>query len=150
MTKIDDSKELKVSAIQNGTVLDHIPSNQLFRVIDILKLNESSDAITFGINLDSKSMVNKGIIKIANRFFCDNEINMISLIAPNASVNIIHDFKVAEKKIISLPEKVTGIVKCMNPACVTNHQNIETQFTTTRKNNKIGLVCRYCEKITEI
>ena len=137
----NDGKQLKVSAIKNGTVLDHIPSCQVFKVIDILGLSGSEHPVTFGVNLDSKSMGRKGIIKISERFF---------KIAPNASVNIIRDFKVVEKKLLTIPETICGIVKCINPMCVTNHEDIPTRFRTIVKGSEIQLQCVYCEKITDL
>lgn len=146
----NEDRQLKVSAIKNGTVLDHIPSCQVFKVIDILGLNESEHPVTFGLNLDSKSMGSKGIIKISERFFRDDELNKIALIAPNASVNIIRDFKVVEKKLLTIPETICGIVRCINPMCVTNHENITTKFKTIVKGSEIQLLCAYCEKITDL
>ena len=143
-------KQLKVSAIKNGTVLDHIPSGQVFKVIDILGLYDSAHPVTFGVNLDSKSMGRKGIIKISERFFKDDELNKIALIAPNASVNIIRDFEVVEKKVLEIPETISGIVRCINPMCVTNHENIQTKFKTIVKGNQIRILCSYSEKITDI
>ena len=147
--EINDGKQLKVSAIKNGTVLDHIPSCQVFKVIDILGLSGSEHPVTFGVNLDSKSMGRKGIIKISERFFKDDELNKIALIAPNASVNIIRDFKVVEKKLLTI-ETICGIVKCINPMCVTNHEDIPTRFRTIVKGSEIQLQCVYCEKITDL
>lgn len=145
-----NERQLKVSAIKNGTVLDHIPSDQVFKVIDILGLADTPHPVTFGINLDSKSMGHKGIIKISERLFKDDELNKIALIAPNASINIIKEYEVVEKKRISLPDTVVGIVKCMNPMCVTNHQPIETRFTTIRKGDHTELRCHYCEKAADL
>lgn len=138
-----------VSAIKEGTVVDHIPSEQLFRVIDILGLNRISNQITFGINLDSKILGKKAIIKIADKFFEDDDINRIALIAPQAKINIIKDFEVVEKRILTTPTEIKGIVKCMNPMCITNHQAVPTLFTATRKDNGPELLCHYCEKITD-
>ena len=146
----NDGQQLKVSAIKDGTVLDHIPSSQVFKVIDILGLSGSEHPVTFGVNLDSKSMGRKGIIKISERFFRDDELNKIALIAPNASVNIIRNFRVAEKKVLAIPETVSGMVKCINPMCVTNHEDIPTKFKTIVKGSEIRLLCSYCEKITDI
>ena len=143
-------KQLKVSAIKNGTVLDHIPADQLFKVIDILGLSRSSNQITFGTNLESKLLGKKAIIKISDKFFKDDDINRIALIAPQAKINIIHDFEVVEKKVLSIPASIEGIAKCMNPACVTNHQNILTRFTTIADSPDVKLLCRYCEKITDL
>jgi aspartate carbamoyltransferase regulatory subunit len=141
-------KHLKVSAIKEGTVLDHIPPDQLFNVIDILGLAHSANQMTFGTNLDSKLLGKKAIIKIADRFFKDDDINKIALIAPQAKINIIHDFEVVEKKELSIPATIKGIVKCMNPVCITNHQPVETLFTTIKENGELKLLCHYCEKAT--
>jgi len=146
----NDGQQLKVSAIKDGTVLDHIPSSQVFKVIDILGLSGSEHPVTFGVNLDSKSMGRKGIIKISERFFRDDELNKIALIAPNASVNIIRNFRVAEKKVLAIPETVSGMVKCINPMCVTNHEDIPAKFKTIVKGSEIQLLCHYCEKITDL
>ena len=83
----NNEKQLKVSAIKNGTVLDHIPSGQVFKVIDILGLYDSPHPVTFGVNLDSRSMGSKGIIKISERFFKDDELNKIALIASGQQVD---------------------------------------------------------------
>ena len=139
-------KHLKVSAIKEGTVIDHIPADQLFKVIDILGLSHSENQITFGTNLDSKLLGKKAIIKIADRFFKNEDIDRIALIAPQAKINVIHNFEVVEKRILSVPPTIRGIVKCMNPVCVTNHQPVETLFTTIRENGEIRLLCHYCEK----
>ena len=145
----NSEKYLRVNAIKNGTVLDHIPSEQIFRVIDILGIADSTNPVTFGINLESRSMGKKGIIKLAERFFKDDELNKIALVAPMASVNIIRDFEVIEKKVLTIPESITGIAKCFNPMCVTNHQEIETKFKTIVKDNEIKLLCTYSEKTTD-
>ncbi len=142
-------KQLKVSAIKDGTVLDHIPADQLFNVIEILGLSKSLKQITFGTNLDSKLLGKKGIIKIADKYFEDDDINRIALIAPQAKINIIHNFEVVEKRILSIPAKVKSIVKCMNPKCITNHQQVETSFTTIFKEEGFELLCHYCERITD-
>lgn len=141
-------KELKVSAIKNGTVLDHIPANQLFEVISILGLKECGNQITFGMNLESKLLGKKAIIKVADRFFEETEINKVALVAPDAKINIIRDFEVVEKNVLKVPDQIVGIVKCANPKCVTNHQPITTKFDTTYENGVLKLHCHYCEKNT--
>ena len=143
-------KELVVSALENGTVLDHIPAENVYKALDILNLRGIENQITIGINLTSKFFGKKGIIKIEDKFFEDEELNKLALIAPQATVNIIRDFKVVEKKKLSMPKEVVGIAKCRNPKCVTNHQPIQTRFATVEKDNKISLLCHFCEKSTEI
>ncbi|MGM9774837.1 MAG: aspartate carbamoyltransferase regulatory subunit [Candidatus Egerieousia sp.] len=142
---------LQVSAIKNGTVLDHIPADQLFNVIQILGLNKNcSNRLTFGTNMESRQMGKKAIIKIEDRFFKPSEINKIALVAPDAKLNTIKEFKVVEKKVIKVPKEIVGIAKCMNPMCITNHQPIRTRFTTSYENDHLSLVCHYCEKATDI
>lgn len=147
MEKEDSRKEFKVSAIENGTVIDHIPPSSVFQVIKILKLKETEDQILFGTNLDSHKMGKKGIIKVSNIFFKPNEINKIALVAPTATLIVIRDFNVVEKKKVQVPDKVDHIVRCFNPNCITNHETVTTKFTVIDKKN-LKLKCHYCEKIT--
>ena len=139
--------KLKVSAINNGTVIDHIPSENLFKVISILGLQKVKTQITFGANFESEKLGSKAIIKLSDVFFEDDEINKISLIAKNANLNIIRDYEVVEKRLVEVPDKIVGIVKCFNPKCITNNEEITTRFTVISK-NPIDLKCKYCEKIT--
>ncbi|MFH1005070.1 MAG: aspartate carbamoyltransferase regulatory subunit [Bacteroidota bacterium] len=141
-------KELKVSAIENGTVIDHIPSKNVFLVIKILNLESSEDMILFGTNLESKKYKTKGIIKVSNKFFIKEEINKIALVAPDATLIEIKNFHVTTKKVVHIPDEVIAIVKCFNPNCITNHENIITRFKVISK-NEIKLQCHYCEKITD-
>ena len=136
--------------MENGAVLDHIPAENVYKALDLLNLKGIENQITIGINLNSKAQGRKGIIKIEGRFFEDDELGKLALIAPHATVNVIRDFKVVEKKELELPKEVIGIAKCRNPKCVTNHQPITTRFTTTKKGDEISLLCRYCEKSTSI
>ena len=142
-------KELVVSALENGTVLDHIPAENVYKALDLLDLKDLESQITIGINLTSKVHGKKGIIKIADKFFEDEELNKLALIAPKATVNVIRDFKVVEKKTLVTPEDVIGIAKCRNPKCVTNHQPVKTWFKTIDNGDEISLLCHYCEKITD-
>ena len=142
-------KELVVSALENGTVLDHIPAENVYKALRILNLKGIENQITIGINLNSKQHGKKGIIKSADKFFEDDELNKLALLAPEATVNVIRDFKVVEKKKVELPKEISGIAKCMNPKCVTNHQPITTRFTVNVKGNETSLLCHYCEKISD-
>ncbi len=142
-----EQKELKVSAIKNGTVIDHIPAANLFKVISLLGLQSISNQITFGTNLESGKLGRKAIIKVADRVFSDDEINKIALVAPMAKLNIIENYEVKEKKQVSLPDEVSGYVRCMNPKCITNHEAIRTLFSVVNK-APLALKCHYCEKVT--
>jgi aspartate carbamoyltransferase regulatory subunit len=144
---MDKAKELQVSAIKDGTVIDHIPAERLFDVINILGLFNIQEMITFGTNMDSKQLGKKGIIKVANRFFKDVEIDKIALVAPHAKLNIIENYEVIEKRVVEIPDEIVNIAKCFNPKCITNNENIKTRFAVISQ-NPIELKCRYCEKIT--
>ena len=137
-------KELQVAALENGTAIDHIPSEQLFKVVSLLEIEQLDTPVTIGYNLDSKKMSKKGIIKISDKFFEEDEINRISLIAPNVKLNIIRDYEVVEKKLVALPDEVSSIVKCNNPKCITNNEPMNTHFNVIDKKN-VTLKCQYCE-----
>ena len=143
-------KELIVSALENGTVLDHIPAENAYKALDILGLKDINSQITIGINLNSRMYGKKGIIKIADRFFKDEELNKLALIAPKGTVNIIRDFHVVEKKKLEMPAEIEGIARCMNPKCITNHQPVPTRFTVCEEKGEISLLCHYCEKKSDI
>jgi aspartate carbamoyltransferase regulatory subunit len=141
----DNEKELQVKALKNGTVIDHIPSDKLFKVVSLLQLDSVRNQITIGNNLNSKLMGRKGIIKISDRYYKDEEISRIALIAPTAKINIIRNFEVVEKKILVLPDSFIGIVKCPNPKCITNNEPMKTRFEVLSK-DPIVLRCLYCER----
>ena len=141
-------KKLQVSAIKNGTVIDHIPASNLFKVINILNLNKVETQMTFGSNFESEKLGLKAIIKLSDVFFADADINKIALVAPEAKLNIIKDYKVVEKKIVEVPDNIKGIAKCMNPKCITNNDEVKTKFKVIQK-AEVSLKCHYCEKITD-
>ena len=139
-------EKLMVAAIENGIVIDHIPSSKLFEVVNLLHLEQiESSSIMMGYNLKSKKHVNKSIIKVADKYFTDAELNQLSVIAPNVSLCIIRNYEVVEKKKVSLPQEIKGIVQCANPKCITNNEPMETYFTTVDAQKGI-LRCHYCEK----
>jgi aspartate carbamoyltransferase regulatory subunit len=145
---MEQKKELQVAALKNGTVIDHIPTEQLFKVVSLLGIEYLKTPVTIGYSLDSKKMGKKGILKIADKFFEQDEINRISLIAPSVKLNIIRDYEVVEKKLVYLPDALAGIVKCNNPKCITNHEPMKTRFTVIDREN-VTLQCHYCEMKTK-
>ena len=147
MEKTNNRKELVVSAIKDGTVIDHIPAKAVFRVVRILNLEEGDTQVTVGFNLTSHKYGKKGIIKVSDKFFKTEDINKIALIAPKASLIIIKDFEVVEKRQVVIPDEIHKFVKCVNPNCITNKQNVATRFKVIDKEN-LRLQCHFCEKIT--
>lgn len=137
-------KELQVAALKSGTAIDHIPPEQLFKVVTILRLQDLDNRITIGNNLVSRKMGTKGIIKISDMFFEEDEINRIALVAPKVVLNIIKNYEVVDKKRVTLPDVIMGIVKCNNPKCITNNEPMKTRFDVVDKDN-VTLQCHYCE-----
>lgn len=136
--------ELQVAALRNGTAIDHIPADAVFKVVSLLQLQTLKNPVTIGYNLESKKMGSKGIIKITDKYFEQSEINKIAIIAPKAVLNIIHDYEVTEKRQLDLPNPIVDIVKCHNPVCITNNEPMPTRFEVV-KHEPLQLRCHYCE-----
>lgn len=141
-----NKNEMLVAAIENGTVIDHIPSEKTYQVAQLLKLSELDSLVTIGYNFRSKKLGKKGIIKVENKWFTDEEISRLSVVAPNIVLNIIRDYEVVEKKTVRTPEVIKGIVKCNNPKCITNNEPMPTYFHVASN----ILTCHYCEKEQDI
>ena len=141
--------ELKIKAIENGTVIDHITANKSLHILKILGLPDGKVRnVTVAMNVSSRETGRKDIVKIENREIDHQELNQIALIAPKATINIIRDYEVIKKDKIILPEVITSLIKCTNAKCITNYENepitskfkvIETQPTVLR--------CHYCGKL---
>ncbi len=144
-----NKKERLVAAIENGTVIDHIPTEKTYAVANILDLRSLDTEVTIGYNYLSKKIGRKGIIKIEDKFFTDEEISRLSVVAPNVVLNIIRNYEVVEKKTVETPDVLTGIVKCNNPKCITNNEPMATVFNVTDKQRGI-IRCHYCDKEQDI
>jgi len=139
-------KELKVPAIKEGTVIDHIPSRVTFKVMRILDLKEFNHIISIALNLKSKTLGKKGIIKIGKRFLTQDEVNKIAILAPRATVNIIRDYNVKEKIKVDIPKEIHNIVKCSNPNCITNNEKAKTFFQVIDA-TPLQIICNHCERV---
>ena len=142
---MSEHKELQVAALENGTVIDHIPTEKLFEVAKLLQLDKCTDSVSIGNNFPSKKIGKKGLIKVAGHFFSDEELSRLSVVCPNVHLNIIQDYKVVEKKAVALPDTLTNVVKCPNPVCITNNEPMHTVFHVIDKEAGI-LKCHYCNK----
>ena len=145
----DDKKAMQVSALRDGTVIDHIPADKLFAVVNLLNIPKMKHNVTIGNNLDSKKLGKKGLIKIADRFFTDDEINKISIVAPNIVLNTIRDYKVVDKREVKMPNEIHNLIKCNNLNCITNNEPMATHFIVANSENNT-LKCKYCEKEVNI
>lgn len=141
------TKTLSVSAIQNGTVIDHIPPGQAIRIIHMLHLLENKRQMTLGLNLTSNRMKLKDLIKIENQMLTNDEANEVSIFAPEATINIIKNFEVLEKMTTHLPAHIKHVFACPNPSCITQVEPIESHFMIEEQGKQVNLACKYCEKI---
>lgn len=144
-----NKNERLVAAIENGTVIDHIPTEKTFQVANLLNLAQLATPVTIGYNYKSKKLGKKGIIKVEDRFFTDEEISRLSVVSPNVVLSLIKNYEVVEKKTVTTPDELRGIVKCNNPKCITNNEPMETLFHVVDKEKGV-LKCHYCEKEQDI
>jgi aspartate carbamoyltransferase regulatory subunit len=137
--------ELRVSKIKDGTVIDHIRGGYALDVIKILGITgKEKRVITIAINVPSKRLVVKDIAKIEGRALSPQEVNRIALVAPRASINIISNYKVVEKLEVKLPPAIEGIIKCVNPCCVSNSDEPVVPKFIVKAEEPLMLKCHYC------
>lgn len=139
-------KTLSVSAIYNGTVIDHIQAGQALKIIKLLRLTDTENQITIGLNLPSNSLGLKDLIKLENKFFSEDEAKQITVFAPQASINIIENFSVVKKIKNTLPTSIHKVLDCPNINCVSRTEAMVSCFYVEQDGKRIMLTCRYCEK----
>lgn len=139
-------KDLKVTPIRNGTVIDHIPSGMALKVLKVLGIRDRvGSTVSVLMHVPSQGKGWKDIVKVEDRELNPRELNTIALLAPDATINIIRNYNVAEKHKVALPERAVGILHCGNPNCITNSKEpVETVFLVRR--DPVRLFCRYCDR----
>ena len=142
-----NDRSYKVFKIENGTVIDHIASPMALKIIEILKIKEQG-IVSIGINFDSKKIHKKDIIKIENVYLDKKSTDIIALISPKSTINIIKNGEVIEKRHIEMPKEIIAIMRCSNPICVTNnYHDCKTKFFIVRYDEHSTIVrCYYCER----
>lgn len=140
------TKTLSVSAIEHGVVIDHIPAGQAVRIVSFLGLANQKNKVTIGLNLRGRKDGLKDLIKIEGRSLTACDVDEIAVFAPNATINVIKDFKVVEKSTAVSPESIIGLWLCPNSNCITNCDQVKTRFNSKVNLNEISLQCHYCEK----
>jgi aspartate carbamoyltransferase regulatory subunit len=143
--------ELIVRRIKEGTVIDHIDEGKGLQVLSALGIEgEDGSLITIALNVPSGKYKKKDIIKVENNFLHDDDTNKLAVIAPNATVNIIKNYKLVEKRRVSLPNEIDRIFRCSNPECITNStEHIESVMDVIDKTSLV-LKCRYCGRILDV
>lgn len=137
----------KVFAIKEGTVIDHIRAGKALKIIEILKLDSNNKIVTLGLNFPSKALRKKDIIKVEKKELTPEEANRVAILAPQATINIIKDFKVIKKFKVHIPPLVEKLLVCPNPKCISNHENMDTCFSVINQKQLVKVKCKYCEKI---
>lgn len=137
---------LSVTAIKNGTVIDHIAQGQATRLMHLLSLKKDKNQITIGLQLPSKRIGAKDLIKIENRVLSEDEANEIVVFAPDATINVIENYVVVKKIKTHLPEAMKDIFICPNPVCITQQETVESHFYIQQFGRSIQLLCHYCDR----
>jgi len=140
-----DDRKLRVSKIRNGTVIDHITGGQALNVLAILGIDGSSgEELSVAMNVPSDRLGKKDIVKVEGRELSQNEVDVLSLIAPAASINIVREFDVVEKHRVSRPSMVEGVLECPNHNCIsTEDEPVQSRFAVVDD----GVRCEYCDTI---
>lgn len=140
-----DDQELRVSKIRNGTVIDHITAGQALNVLAILGIDGSSgDTVSMGMNVPSQRLGRKDVLKIEGRELSPDEVDVLSLIASDATINIIREYAVVEKNRVERPDRVVGVLACPNRDCITaTNEPVDSKFDVLDD----GVRCGYCETI---
>ena len=140
-----------VRRIKEGTVIDHIDEGRGLQVLDALRIDgKDGSLITIALNVPSGKFKKKDIIKVENKFLKDDDTNKLAVIVPNATINIIKNYKLVEKRRVALPNEVDRIFRCSNPECVTNStEHIESIMDVMDKEGRV-LRCRYCSRVLDV
>ena len=146
-----EQSELMVRRIKEGTVIDHIDEGRGLQVLNALQIDSGDGSlITIALNVPSGKFRKKDIIKVENKFLKDDDTNKLAVIAPKATINIIKEYKLVEKRRVSLPNEVDRIFRCANPDCITNSdEHIESVMDLVDRDSMV-LKCRYCSRILDV
>jgi aspartate carbamoyltransferase regulatory subunit len=142
-------KELVISKIEYGTVIDHINAGKALLVLRILGIKPGSgEMVTMAMNVPSKKMGKKDIVKVAGKFISEEELNKIALIAPKATINLIENYEIKKKFKVTLPKFIEGILRCPNRNCITNSREpITPKFYVYLRDDSVVAKCYYCNKV---
>lgn len=141
-----ETRAHKVYAIERGTVIDHIPSPLAMKVVEILGVQQEG-ILTVGINFKSEKLGRKDIVKVENLKLTAAVTDRLALVAPTATINIIEDAKVVEKRPIHVPKEFRGLLRCPNPNCITNVEEVSTYFVLEGEESRPAVRCSYCERL---
>ncbi|MFX0164055.1 MAG: aspartate carbamoyltransferase regulatory subunit [Candidatus Hodarchaeota archaeon] len=143
-------EKLKIDKISKGTVIDHIDAGYALTILGLTGLDETKNLITIGVNVSSKKYQTKDIIKIENVFLNETQMQQISILSPNASISLIENYKVIEKKKVKIPEIIKKLILCVNQTCISNSDEpIDSEFLVLEE-KPLKIQCAYCERIYKL
>ena len=142
-------EELKVSKIQRGTVIDHIRAGMAPAVLKILGIEAGiPDVVVMAMNVHSHKLGRKDVVKIENVILDEGTLQKIAIIAPQATINLIEDYRVVHKHKVSLPKALRGVVRCPNRNCITNAPEERVlPLLVLEREDPVELRCHYCEEL---
>jgi aspartate carbamoyltransferase regulatory subunit len=140
-----NDQKLRVSKIERGTVIDHVRAGQALNVLAVLGIDGASgETVSVGMNVPSDRLGTKDVVKVEGRELSQDELDVISLIAPEATINVVRDYDVVEKRRVERPDRVVGVLQCPNPSCITTTgEPVDSKFAVLSD----GVRCEYCETI---
>lgn len=143
--------KLKIERIHKGTVIDHIDAGYALTILSLTGLDESPNLITIGVNVPSKKYKKKDIIKIEGVFLNETQMQQISILSPNATISLIDDYKVIEKKKVTIPDVIKKLIMCQNATCIVNSQKepVDTEFLVLEQ-KPLKIQCVYCDRIYKL
>ncbi|HJU50611.1 MAG TPA: aspartate carbamoyltransferase regulatory subunit [Pseudogulbenkiania sp.] len=136
-----------VEALKEGTVIDHIPAGQGLKILRLFQLVETGERVTVGLNLQSRHMGSKDVVKVENIALTEEQANELALFAPKATVNVISNFEVVKKHKLELPEEIEGVFACPNSNCISHKEPVKSFFYVRTVKNDTKMKCKYCEKV---
>ncbi len=140
---------LTISKIRDGTVIDHIPAGKALEVLKILGIKSGSgERVSMAMNVESKKMGRKDIVKVEGKFISEEELNRIALVSPKATINIVQNFEIVRKFRVSLPERVEGVLTCPNQNCISNdpREPVVSAFRISEESGGVVARCEFCGK----
>lgn len=143
-------EKLKIDKISKGTVIDHIDAGYALTILSLTAIDESKSLMTIGVNVLSKKYLTKDIIKIESVFLNETQMQQISILSPNATISLIENYKVIEKKKVELPQIIKKLILCVNQTCISNSEEpISTEFIVLEE-KPLKIQCIYCERIYKL
>lgn len=139
--------EYKVTALKQGTVIDHLPAGTALKALEVLG-DMGGGVVTVGMRLDSRKWGKKDIIKVENKELTEEEVAKIALLGPHTTISIIRDYRIVDKLPVAIPGKIVGVVRCPNPSCITNHDELPTTFHVEGM-EPLLVRCHYCERVVK-